>query len=77
MIDYFLDFEQEVVLLEGKIKELRHLSDGKGVNIVEEISKLQFKANAILKEKYSNLTPWQRVQVARHPNRPHCVDYVD
>ncbi len=77
MINYFLDFEQEIALLEGKINELRHISDGESLNIVDEISKLQFKANEILKEKYSNLTPWQRVKVARHPERPHFIDYID
>ena len=73
----FLDFEIEVADLEGKINELRHLSDGKGINILKEISNLEFKANKILKEKYANLTPWQRVQVARHPERPHTIDYVE
>ena len=67
MIKFFLDFESEVAELEGKINELRHLSDGKGINILDEISNLEYKTNKILKEKYSNLTPWQRVQVARHP----------
>ncbi len=77
MIKFFLDFESEVAELEGKINELRHLSDGKGINIIDEISNLEYKTTKILKEKYSNLTPWQRVQVARHPERPHFLDYLD
>ncbi len=77
MIKFFLDFESEVAELEGKINELRHISDGKGINILDEISNLEYKTNKILKEKYSNLTPWQRVQVARHPERPHFLDYLD
>tara|TARA_E500000178_G_C16918723_1_gene706150 strand:+ start:68 stop:1033 length:966 start_codon:yes stop_codon:yes gene_type:complete len=77
MIKFFLDFEFEVAELEGKINELRHLSDGNGINILDEISNLEYKTNRILKEKYSNLTPWQRVQVARHPERPHFLDYLE
>ena len=73
----FLDFEIEIADLEGRINELRHLSDGNSINIIEEISNLEFKAKKILEEKYSNLTPWQRVQVARHPDRPHTLDYID
>ena len=76
MIKFFLDFETEIADLEGKINELRHLNTGKGVNILDEISNLEYKAKKILKEKYSNLSPWQRVQVARHPERPHFIDYL-
>ena len=77
MMKIFLDFEAEIADLEGKINELRHISDGRGINILEEISNLEFRAKKILKEKYSNLTPWQRVQVARHPDRPHTLDYLE
>ena len=77
MIKFFLDFETEIAELEGKINELRHLSTGKGVNILDEISNLEYKAKKILKDKYSNLSPWQRVQVARHPERPHFIDYLN
>ena len=77
MIKFFLDFETEIADLEGKINELRHLSTGKGVNILDEISNLEYKAKKILKDKYSNLSPWQRVQVARHPERPHFIDYLN
>ena len=62
--------------LEGKLEELRHLSDSEGLNIVEEISRLQDKIDRQLKNIYSKLTPWQKVQVARHPQRPHFLDYM-
>ena len=77
MIKFFLDFENEIAEIEGRINELRHLSSGKSAKILNEITDLEFKANKMLKEKYSNLTPWQRVQVARHPDRPHSSDYIN
>ena len=73
----FLDFEKPIAELEGKIKELRHLSDSGQLNIVDEISRLQSKAERLLHQTYSKLTPWQKTQVARHPDRPHFTDYVD
>ena len=77
MIKFFLDFENEVAQIEARINELRHLSTGKTVEILDEITDLEFKASRMLKEKYENLTPWQRVQVARHPDRPHSSDYIE
>ena len=77
MIKFFLDFENEIAQIESRINELRHLSTGKTVKILDEITDLEFKANKMLKEKYANLTPWQRVQVARHPDRPHSSDYIE
>lgn len=74
---HFLDFEAPVAELEGKIRELRHLSGEGGINIVEEVSRLQSKAQRMLRQTYGRLSPWQRTQVARHPERPHCVDYID
>jgi acetyl-CoA carboxylase carboxyl transferase subunit alpha len=71
-----LDFEKPVAELEGKIEELRHLSDSNGIRIAEEVEKLQSRIERQLKQAYAKLTPWQKVQVARHPNRPHCVDYL-
>jgi acetyl-CoA carboxylase carboxyl transferase subunit alpha len=71
-----LDFEKPVVELETKIEELRHLSDGGRVNIAAEIGKLQEKVNKQLQSIYSKLTPAQKVQVARHADRPHCLDYI-
>ena len=72
----FLDFEKPVAELEGKIEELRHLSDGGGVNIAEEVAKLQVKVERQLRQTYQKLTPWQKVQVARHPGRPHASDAI-
>ncbi|MBS0185259.1 MAG: acetyl-CoA carboxylase carboxyltransferase subunit alpha [Proteobacteria bacterium] len=71
-----LDFEKPVTELESKIEELRHLSSSTDVNIAEEITRLQKKSSKLLHSLYSSLTPWQTVQVARHPNRPHFFDYV-
>ncbi|OZA41039.1 MAG: hypothetical protein B7X84_08675 [Alphaproteobacteria bacterium 17-39-52] len=72
-----LDFEKPVTELESKIEELRHLSSSTDVNIAEEITRLQKKSSKLLHTLYSNLTPWQTVQVARHPNRPHFLDYIN
>ena len=73
----FLDFERPIAELEGKIKELRHLSDNGELNIVEEVARLQSKADRLLRQTYAKLAPWQKVQVARHPDRPHFRDYVE
>ena len=72
----FLDFERPIALLEGKIKELRHLSDSGDLNIVDEIARLQGKAERLLRQTYGKLTPWQKTQVARHADRPRFRDYV-
>ena len=73
---FFLDFEAEIVELEARINELRHASNVKGTKILDEISNLEFKTKKLLRAKYSSLSPWQRVQVARHPERPHFIDYI-
>ncbi len=71
----YLDFEKPVAELDAKIDELRALhSDGEAIG--EEINRIEGKAAAALKELYAGLTPWQKTQVARHPQRPHCLDYV-
>jgi acetyl-CoA carboxylase carboxyl transferase subunit alpha len=73
----YLDFEKPVAELEAKVEELRTLQEGpNAVTISEEIARLEGKANAALQELYAELTPWQKTQVARHPQRPHCLDYV-
>jgi len=72
----FLDFEKPIAELEGKIEELRHLSDDDSLNIAEEVAKLQGKAERMLRQSYSRLSAWQKTQVARHPDRPHFSDYV-
>ena len=73
----FLDFEKPIAELEGKIKELRHIADAGDADIGEEVAGLEAKASELLVETYARLTPWQKTQVARHPNRPHFGDYVD
>lgn len=76
MIKFFLEFEAEIAELEAKINDLRHTGNTKGSNFLNEISNLEFKTNKLIKKKYDSLTPWQRVQVARHPERPHFLDYI-
>jgi acetyl-CoA carboxylase carboxyl transferase subunit alpha len=73
----FLDFEQSVSELESKIEELRFVQDDSAVDISEEIARLQKKSNALTKDVYAKLTPWQMAQVARHPQRPYSLDYVN
>ena len=72
----FLDFEKPIAELEGKIEELRHLSDDGGISIADEVEKLQARVDKQLSYTYARLSAWQKVQVARHPDRPHCLDYV-
>ncbi len=72
----FLEFEKPIAELEGKIEELRHLSNADDMNIAEEVSKLQGKADRLLRQTYGKLTAWQKTLVARHPERPHFGDYV-
>jgi len=73
----FLEFEKPIAELEGKIEELRHLSDGGGLNITDEVSRLQEKVDRMLRTTYARLTPWQKVLVARHPERPHAYDVIE
>ena len=74
---HYLDFENQIAEIEGKIEELRHLSGSNDLNIVDEVTKLQSKVDQIIKNTYSNLTPWQKTLVARHPERPHALDYIN
>ncbi|HTT80049.1 MAG TPA: acetyl-CoA carboxylase carboxyltransferase subunit alpha [Stellaceae bacterium] len=73
---HFLDFERPIAELEGKIDELRHLSNDSGLNIADEVGRLEAQAARLLEQSYARLTPWQKVQVARHPQRPHALDYI-
>src|SRR5258707_1292803 len=72
----YLDFEKPVAELDSKVDELRALAAG-GSDIAEEISRIEDKAAQALNDLYANLTPWQKTLVARHPQRPHCIDYID
>jgi acetyl-CoA carboxylase carboxyl transferase subunit alpha len=74
----FLDFEAPVAELEGKIAELRNLAQGDAkISIADDVKSLEKKANKILADLYQNLTPWQKAQVARHPDRPHALNYIE
>jgi hypothetical protein len=73
----FLDFEQPIAELEAKIEELRFVQDDSAVDISEEIERLSKKSQQLTKDLYANLTPWQVSQIARHPQRPYTLDYVN
>jgi acetyl-CoA carboxylase carboxyl transferase subunit alpha len=73
---HFLDFEKPIAELEGKIEELRRMSEPDGINIADEVGKLTEKADKQLRATYARLTPWQKTQVARHPDRPKALDYI-
>ncbi len=73
---HFLEFEQPIAELEGKIEELRFVQTESAVDISEEIERLDKKSLQLTKEIYSSLTPWQVTQIARHPQRPYTLDYV-
>jgi acetyl-CoA carboxylase carboxyl transferase subunit alpha len=73
----FLEFEQPIAELESRIEELRFVQDDSAVDISEEIQRLTKKSQTLTKEIYAKLTPWQVAQVARHPQRPYTLDYVN
>jgi acetyl-CoA carboxylase carboxyl transferase subunit alpha len=72
----FLDFEKPIAELEARIAELRETASAEEPNIEAEIARLEEKAARLLRDTYAKLTPWQKTQVARHPERPHFKDYV-
>jgi len=72
----YLDFEQPIAELESKIEDLKQVQDGSSVDINEEINQLQAKTSELLTEIYGNLNAWQISQVARHPQRPYTIDYI-
>jgi len=73
----FLDFEQPIAELEAKIEELRFVGDDTEINISDEILRLQDKCKSLTESIFSKLTPWQTSQLARHPQRPYTLDYLD
>ena len=73
----YLDFEKPIAELEEKIRELGRLDEQSGVNIAEEVARLQGRAERLLRQTYARLSPWQKTLVARHPERPHFSDYVE
>jgi acetyl-CoA carboxylase carboxyl transferase subunit alpha len=72
----YLDFEKPIAELETRVTELRETASGGAVDIDAEVGKLESKANKLLRDTYAKLTPWQKAQVARHPERPHFQDYL-
>ncbi|WP_299929638.1 acetyl-CoA carboxylase carboxyltransferase subunit alpha [uncultured Pelagimonas sp.] len=75
---HYLDFEKPLAEIEGKAEELRAMARGNDdMDIEEEAAALDRKADDLLKDLYAKLTPWRKCQVARHPERPHCKDYID
>jgi acetyl-CoA carboxylase carboxyl transferase subunit alpha len=72
----FLDFEKPIAELEARIAELRETASASEPNIEAEIGRLQERAQRLLRDTYAKLTPWQKTQVARHPERPHFMDYI-
>jgi acetyl-CoA carboxylase carboxyl transferase subunit alpha len=75
-VRYYLEFEKPLEELETKIDELKRLSDGKDIDITSEIRKLEKKAKERRSDIFSNLTPWQKTMIARHPDRPYTLDYI-
>src|SRR6056297_2593445 len=75
---YYLDFEKPLAEIEGKAEELRAMArQNSEMNVEDEATALDKKAAAMLEELYGSLTPWRKCQVARHPERPHCSDYIE
>ena len=72
----YLDFEQPIADLDSKIDELKHLSTESGINIAEEVARLQAKSKMLTEKIFSDLSIWQKAQLARHPKRPYTFDYV-
>jgi acetyl-CoA carboxylase carboxyl transferase subunit alpha len=72
----FLEFEQPIAELEAKIEELRHVTADAGVNVAEEIARLQAKSEQLTRNLFAKLSPWQITQLARHPQRPYTLDYL-
>jgi acetyl-CoA carboxylase carboxyl transferase subunit alpha len=72
----FLDFEQPIAELEAKIDELKYVGNDAEINIQEEVNRLRAKSRALTQSIFSNLTPWQITQLARHPQRPYALDYI-
>ena len=74
---HYLDFEKPVAELESKIADLKNLADGKDMNISSEITKLEKKADELRADIFSKITPWQKTLIARHPERPYTLDYIN
>ncbi len=73
----YLDFEKPIAELESRIRDMNNLESGEEINIAEEVLRLEGKRDKLLRDTYGKLTPWQKIKVARHPQRPHFKDYVE
>src|SRR3546814_15022411 len=73
----FLDFEKPIAELQGRIDELRETASDGALDISADVARLQAKSDKLLRDTYARLTPWQKTQVARHPERPHFKHYVE
>ena len=76
-MDNRLDFEKPIIELEQKIQELRNLASDESMDLSEEIRKLEERLAQLKKETFEKLSPWQRIQLARHPNRPYSLNYIN
>src|SRR6478736_4396705 len=76
-MEAFFDFEKPIVNLEKKLQDLHELGKQEGVDFAKEIAVLEEKVRSLIDETYAKLTPWQRVQLSRHPARPYTRDYID
>ncbi|MET3290970.1 UNVERIFIED_CONTAM: acetyl-CoA carboxylase alpha subunit [Brevibacillus sp. OAP136] len=72
-----LPFEKPLIELQDKIKELRRFTEEKGIDFSDEVARLEIKAKEMAEQIYGQLTPWQRVQLSRHPQRPTTLDYIN
>lgn len=74
---FYLDFEQPIIELEKRIKALQDQADGEGLNVTDRLRQLEGKLETVRQDIYNNLTPWQKVQLSRHPQRPYSLDYIE
>ena len=74
---FYLDFERPIVELEKKIEDLGTQAETDGLDLDQDVQRLQARAEKLREEIYSNLNAWQRVQISRHPDRPYALDYVE
>ena len=72
----YLDFEKSIAELESRIRDIKSLESGDEINIAEEVSRLEVKLDNLLRSTYARLTSWEKIKVARHPDRPHLSDYI-
>ena len=77
MAELKLEFEKPILELQKKIEEMKRFSTENKIDVTEEINALMQKLDTMTREIYSNLTPWQRIQLARHPDRPYTLDYIE